>query len=131
MNIITICVLGIITAILSLTLKRYNSELSIIISITGCILILLMILSYGADIISNINEMFAAANINTEYIAILIKSVGICLLTEFSCDCCNDAGQSALSNNVALAGKILVLITAMPLFYDILKVATSVIGGSQ
>ena len=56
--------------------------------------------------------------------------MGICFVTEFACDICRDAGQSALASNVALAGKVMVLVTAVPLYSQILNTVLTLMGGS-
>ena len=85
------------------------------------VLILVALLSQARQIIGTVNSIVAASQINTGYIAILLKVVGICLLTEFAVNTCRDAGSQSLAGNVSLAGKLLVTITALPLYTDILN----------
>ncbi len=129
MNIISICALAIISAILSLALKRHNSELSILISIGATVIILLSVIEYVLNSIDTVSTILLQADINSEYIMILLKVMGICFITEFTCDCTKEAGLLSLCSNIALAGKILVLITALPMFEQVLTVVTSLSGG--
>lgn len=131
MNIAAVCFIGIITAVISLTLKRYNPEISFLIAVAGCILIFLSMLLNLNSVSEAFKSILSAAQINSTYVAILLKAVGICFLTEFACDCCIDSGQKALANNVSIAGKILVLVTAIPLYRDILDTVLSLTGGAQ
>ncbi len=130
MNIISITMIGIVTAVLSLSIRRYNGEISLIIAIAGCVIIFLSVLLNLSSVFETVKSILATASVRTEYIVILLKAVGICFLTEFACDCCNDAGQRALAGNVSLAGKILVLVTAIPLYEDILNTVLSLTGGA-
>lgn len=130
MNILAISFIGIITSVLALMLKRHNSEISFLIAIAGCVLIFLSVLLNLNSVSETINSILSTAQINTTYISILIKAMGICFLTEFACDCCIDAGQRALANNVSLAGKILVLVTAIPLYKDVLDTVLNLTGGA-
>ena len=130
MNIIAICFIGIITAVIALTLKRYNAEISFLIAIAGSVLIFLSVLLNLNSIRETINQILGLASINPTYIAILLKVMGICFITEFASDCCIDAGQKALANNVSLSGKILVLVTALPLYKDVLNTVISLTGGT-
>lgn len=127
MNVFAICAVCVITAVISLAIKRYNGEMSIIIAIAGCIVVLLSVISYTTDIFSQINSIIKTANIKSDYVAILIKALGICFITEFSSDCCKDAGQLSLANNCTTIGRLLVLVTALPLFKEILNTAVSLI----
>ncbi len=130
MNIVAISFIGILTATISLTLKKYNGEISFVVAVIGSVLIFLSVLLNLNSISDTVNSIFSTANINSTYIAILLKAMGICFLTEFACDCCIDAGQKALANNISLAGKILVLVTAIPLYQEVLNTVLSLTGGA-
>lgn len=125
MNIFSICVLAVVTVIIILTLRSRNSEIALMLGISCSIIILLSMLSQVSLIISTLNSIVAASNININYIVILLKVIGICLITEFAVNTCKDAGSQSLAGNVSLAGKIMVTITALPLYSDILNTVLS------
>jgi stage III sporulation protein AD len=50
-------------------------------------------------------------------------------LAQFAADACRDAGESALASKMELAGKITILILALPLFEKITQTAVGLIGG--
>ena len=64
----------------------------------------------------------------TEYGLILLKSLGICLVTQFASDACKDAGESSMAGKVELAGKIAVIVAAMPMFEKVIQVSTGLMG---
>ena len=63
-----------------------------------------------------------------EYVQILFKALGICLITQIACDACRDLGETAVASKVEAAGKISVLLISLPLFEQILAVVGSLIG---
>lgn len=121
MNIVSIGVLAVVAVIVALTLRPKNAEIALMLTVACAVLILLAVLSQAGQIIGTVNSIVAAAQINTGNIAILLKVVGICLLTEFAVNTCRDAGCQSLAGNVSLAGKLLVTVTALPLYTDILN----------
>lgn len=121
MNIVSIGVLAVVAVIVALTLRPKNTEIALMLTVACAVLILLAVLSQAGQIIGTVNSIVAAAQINTGYIAILLKVVGICLLTEFAVNTCRDAGCQSLAGNVSLAGKLVVTVTALPLYTDILN----------
>lgn len=131
MNIVSICVVAIVSAILTIALKRHNQELSLLVSIGAAVIILLSVIEYVLSSIDSVSTIFAQANINSEYVVILLKVLGICFLTEFTCDTTKEAGLCALSGNIALAGKIVVLVTVMPMFIEVLDVVVKLTGGES
>ena len=131
MSILSICVTAVVSVALTLTVKRHNQELAILISIGCSVIILLSLSRYLLESIDSIRAILSSANINSNYIVILLKVIGICFITEFTCDCTKEAGLDSLTGNLALAGKILVLITSMPMFFDILSMVTKLCGGDS
>lgn len=64
-----------------------------------------------------------------EYGLILFKALGICLITQLASDACRDAGEAALASKADLAGKVTLLVLALPLFQKIGELAVSLING--
>lgn len=125
MNIFSICVLAVIAVIIMVTLKPHNSEIALMLGISCSAIILMLILLQVSKITGTVNEIIAASGISTSYIVILLKVIGICIITEFAVNTCKDAGSQTLSNNVSLAGKIMITVTSLPLYSDILNTVLS------
>ncbi len=128
MNVVTISVLALVSVVIITALKPKNSEIALMLGISASILILLSLLSGFSQVSDTINNIIAVSGISTNYIAILLKVIGICLITEFAVNTCKDAGSQSLANNVSLAGKIMVTVTSIPLYNDILDTVLSLSG---
>lgn len=128
MNIVAICMIGIVTAFLSVMLKKHSPEYSIAAGIVAGVLIIGMIFGHITGIISQIRQLLGATKIPLEYIQILFKALGICFLTQFASDVCKDAGETALSSKIETAGKLMILIISLPLFERITSIALDLIG---
>ena len=124
MSIITICGAAIVTAVLALMVRSQSPHSAMLLSIASGAVIILSLLKNMPDTLSGIRAVMADGGIDTVDIAILLKVMGICFVTEFTCDCVTEAGLLSLSTNISFAGKILVLLTALPLFQNILDVIT-------
>ena len=127
MSIISISALAVAAVIIALTLKPKNAELALMLATAASVIIMFSLLGNAAQITQTLSERAAASGINTGYIAILLKVVGICLVTEFAANTCRDSGSSSLAGSVTLTGKILVTAAALPLYADILSTVTELI----
>lgn len=127
MNAVSIGMLALTASIIALTLRRRNGEISLLIVVAASVMILLSLLSSASSVISAVNGIVSASQINTDYIVILLKVIGICLITEFAANTCRDSGSLSLSSNVIFAGKLLVAVTALPLYTDILNTVLSLL----
>lgn len=128
MNIISISGATLIIATISIMLKKYLPEYRALISISAGLILMSAILIHISPIIYKIKNMVSHMHVNSEYIFILFKSLGICLITQFTGDSCRDAGENSLASKVELAGKLAVLGCAFPLFENIINCALELIG---
>ena len=128
MSYAAVCGICIIGAIISLALKRYNPELSLLASVAAGAVSAFIIINSVAPVISEIGDLLNMAELNGEYAQILFKALGICLLCQFSADVCNDAGEKALGSKIMLAGKAAVLLITLPLIKAIAQAVTQLIA---
>lgn len=129
MNILALCVAVIIAAVLSVMLKKYNPEISMLVAVGAGVVVFALILSKISPALNQVSNLLTRAGMPVEYGGILLKSLGICFLCQFSSDACKDAGQSALASKVELAGKLMIVLIALPMIEDITQTAVGIIGG--
>lgn len=127
-EIITVCVVSLAAFVFSLTIKQTHPAIALLIIITASVIILIYLVDYLTSVIDTVNEMFEQVNINSDYIKLLLKCTGICFITEFSCDLCKESGYSSLSSQISLAGKLVTLVMAVPLFKEVLSISLSLAG---
>lgn len=128
MNIVIIASVALIAAVLSIVLKQYKPEYSLFISIGAGILIFLSVLAVIEPILSFIEELTERAGLEGVYGEVLIKSLAICYITQLACDCCKDAGESAIAGKLQIAGKIAVLLIALPMFKSLAEIVAGLIN---
>lgn len=126
MEMIVICGAAIMTAVLAVMLRQQSPHSALLLSLASGAVIILSILKNVPDLLSGVQAILSDSGIDTQSVAVLLKVVGICFVTEFTCDCVTEAGLLSLSTNISFAGKILVLFTALPLFQNILTIITSI-----
>ena len=79
-------------------------------------LITLRFLDSWREISAALEDIFLQTGMQSEYLKIIFKSLGICFVTQLGCDCCRDSGENAMASQLELAGKAAILVTALPLF---------------
>ena len=129
MPFVALAVSAVTAAVLALTIRPKNGEIALLLCVACSVMILLSVLGSASAVIETVRQIVAVSGISTGYLAIMLKVIGICLLTEFTANICRDAGSSALASNVTLAGKLMVTFTALPLYADILNMVSSLLSG--
>lgn len=120
MDIISLCVLGIFAVLGSLALRKYNGEISALIIISAVVLMCLIALPVLSQLFGSVTDLMSAANIKNEYISILIKSLGICYITQISVDICKENGSQSVASQLEIAGKLIILLLAIPVYSDMI-----------
>ena len=128
MDIISIAAVAILSAFLAVVVKQYKPEYALAVSLIASVIVLFSVVSFIVPIISELRSMMDNVAIDYKYITVLIKAVGICYITQFASDTCKDAGQTAISNKIELAGKIALCLSALPLYKDLIALTQTIIG---
>ncbi len=126
MQIVSICGIGICGALLCLILRRDHPEFSAIAAVACAVAMILAVLDSLGTAFAFADEMLSTSGIPDMYIAAVMKSLGIAYITQFSVDMCRDSGQSGIASKIELAGKIAILITAIPILRELLDIVRGI-----
>lgn len=129
MEIGAVCGLLLIAALLAVTLRTTRPELALALGLAAGIVASLVVINTLSDALAAVKTLLDKAAISSDTALLLIKSLGICLLTQLTADVCRDAGESGLASRAELAGKAALLLLALPLFHQIAALALTLIGG--
>lgn len=122
MEIVKIILVGVITSICVVILKNVKPELSILASLAGSVVILVLIINSLTDVISTFAGIVTKTNINMGLFSNVLKIVGIGYLTEFGANVCNDTGNGSIADKVLLGGKVIILCFALPIINSMLNI---------
>lgn len=99
-----------------LMLKKENSEYAFLIQTASSAGLLIFILPFIGNLISDVNALLKEVDIDSQYIRIVLKCCAIALLTRLLTALCSDAGENSLRAIVEICARIFILITAFPVF---------------
>jgi stage III sporulation protein AD len=127
MDLLAVIGIGIVISIFSVLLKQYKPEYAVVLSVIGTVLVFSLILLELIPVFSAVRGMMESVSFASDYIKILIKCLGICYLTEIGSQICKESGQLALASKVELAGKVLIVVLALPMMQELLQIALDLI----
>lgn len=127
MEAVQVVIIGIVSTILIVVLKKTNAEFSIYIGIAASIVIFFIIIDKLSVILDLMSRITGLININDIYIKILLQILGIAFITEFGAQLCKDAGQQAIASKIEMVGKIMILIISMPVILSIINMITNIL----
>ena len=127
MEVIKIIAIALVAVVLIILLKQYKPEFALYISLLTGILIIILVMDKLTGIIQLIESISNKANINNQFIAILIKITGIAFLSEFAVSICKDAGETAISNKIEIGTKIIIISMSIPIISSLLEIILKIL----
>lgn len=115
MDIIPIIGLGFVVTLLILIIKQQKPELAVQLSLTLAAIIFLMVLAKIQVVLSVFQDLADKANISQMYLNTVLKIIGIAYITEFGSQVCRDAGEGAVASKIEFAGKVMIMVMAIPI----------------
>lgn len=115
-----ITVLSLVFILLSVLLKNYRPEYVFLLRVFGITIIIYYALEYVEKFINSFSSAFNDFNIDSSHISLLIKIVGIAIITDFISDILIDNGETAMANTVTIFSKFIVLYLTFPVLNGII-----------
>ncbi len=112
---------ALIAVAICVLLQKTNPEFSMMTALITGILIFLIIILNLTPVLDLLSEWTGEFHLDNVYVMTVIKALGICYLTQLAADTCRDAGYGAIAGKVELAGKVTILVLALPLFSNLLE----------
>ena len=121
MNVITICMISLIGVILYLVLKGYKQEFSMLIIVVLSLLLGTWMIEIMAEMENRFLEISSYLEENKSFYKILFKIMGITYICEFTSGICKDAGASSIGNQIEIVGKMMVLLSGIPILVSVIE----------
>ncbi|GAA0602678.1 stage III sporulation protein AD [Virgibacillus siamensis] len=127
MEIIQIVILGLIASILYIILKDVNKAFAFFLILITGIIIFLMVIRQITVIFQLIESLGEKANVNGMYMTTILKIIGIAYIAELGANLTKDAGLNSVATKIELAGKIFILLLAIPIITAVIEAIISFI----
>ena len=127
MEVVKIVGVAIFAVIMIIILKSYRPEMALILSIVTGIGIMLYAIYKMTPVVNVLNDIVNKSGINTEFLMIIIKVIGIAYIVEFGKNICVDAGQTSIATKLEMAGKVIIVVLTIPLISSLVNVLTGLV----
>jgi len=124
MMILQVVATGILCAVLALTVKKQRPEIALLITIASGVLLFVMVLpelAYAVGVFTQLGEMVDGG---FRYVGLVLRVIGVAYMAELGASVCMDAGESAIAAKVDMAGRLIIMVMAMPIVIDIAGIIT-------
>lgn len=112
--------IAIAAILLAIQFRNGKTEYALYISLVTCILIFTIGVGKIQPIIETLKKLQDYIHIQSSYISLLVKIIGITYIAEFTSDICKDSGHSAIAGQVELVAKLSILSISIPIILSLL-----------
>lgn len=121
MEIIQIVGIGLLSTVLILVLKEQKPMFAFLLTTAAGILIFLFLIGKIGTILGTLERVAESSGMEMIYLKTVFKIIGISYIAEFGAQIVRDAGQESIASKIELAGKVLIMVLAVPIISIIIE----------
>ena len=118
-----------IAAVLYLVLAKKDKDIATVLSMAVCCMIAGLAASQLRQVFAFLDRLQSIAQLDSDMLRILMKSVTIGITAQIAEHVCADSGNSALGKTLQFLASVMILVLSMPLMESLLELIGKVLGG--
>lgn len=113
---------GLVVVVLLVVLGQFQQRpLALVVRLGAVAVLLLAVLGPLDQVLVALNRLVALSHVRGLYLTVLLKVVGIAYLATLGAQLAQDVGEQAVATKIELAGKVLILVLAVPVVTAIVR----------
>ncbi len=122
MEVFQIAGLGIVASVVLLLMRKERPELSLGLSLVVGLMLFFLILPKLSSVIAVFGNLATESGLEPLYFGIILKVLAISYIADLAASICRDAGEEMVATRVEMAGRILILVSSLPIVQEVLNV---------
>jgi len=120
-DILQIVGIGFLATVLILVIREQKPMFAYLLAAFVGVAIFLMLIGQIDSVISVLEELADRSGIPSVYLKTMLKIIGIAYIAEFGAQIVRDAGLESIASKIEFAGKMLILVMAVPIISVIVE----------
>ena len=116
-----------LASVLGLTISRQEKDLSVLLTIAACCFGAVAAMTLLQPVLDMLRQLETLAQITNDMLRILLKCVGLSLVTEMTASICQDSGSTSLGKTLQMLGTATILYLSSPLFTDVMTLIQEIL----
>ncbi|MBO9598091.1 stage III sporulation protein AD [Cohnella panacarvi] len=121
MDILQIVGIGFLATVLILVIREQKPMFAYLLAAFVGVAIFLMLIGQIDSVISVLEDLADRSGIPSVYLKTMLKIIGIAYIAEFGAQIVRDAGLESIASKIEFAGKMLILVMAVPIISVIVE----------
>lgn len=117
-----------ISLIIWLSLEKQSKDISVLLTIAVCAMIVIAAMNCFRPVMAFFEKIQDIGNLDRDLLSIILKVVGIGLITEICTLICKDAGNESMGKGLQILSTVVVLLLSIPVFEKLLTLLDKILG---
>lgn len=129
MNLFLRATAGVLVAlILWISLVKQNKDISLMLSLAVCAMVFAVAASFLQPLVQFVRKLQVLGELDSDMLAVILKSVGIGIIGEICVLICKDAGNESLGKALQFLSTTVVLWISIPVFEKLITLLDNILG---
>lgn len=128
MEILQVLGLAVAAGVVLVVLRQQRPEMALLLSVATGVVLFTLVVGRLLAVIQTLEALGSRARIDVAYLGTVLKIIGIAYLADFGSQVLTDAGERAIAAKVEMAGKVLIVLLAVPILVAILERLLDMVG---
>ena len=116
-----LCGAAILCAVAVFLLRHIKKEFEVPMTVAGSLLLTLAAFGMGKPIFDYISDLLSSSPIVGEAAGILVRVIGIAVITRISADICREMGAASVASSLETVAKFEIILLSIPLVASVLE----------
>ena len=116
-----------IAAIMTMVLKKQEKDIALLLSLAMCTIVMISMSLYLEEMLAFVWKLSEIGGLESGWVRMVLKILGIGLLSQISTSICTDAGNRSLGQAIQILTNIVILWLCLPLLEEILALLRTVL----
>ena len=122
------CGAVLLAVILIVNLKGCRKDMAALLSLAVCILVALVAMEYVRPVLDFLAEVEEIGNLDSDLVRIMLKLLGIGIISEIVVLACNDSGNASLGKSLQMLTMMVMLYHGVPLYRSLIIMLQEILG---
>jgi stage III sporulation protein AD len=121
LHILQLVGIGLLATVLVSVLRPHVPQFAMLIGILAGTVLLISVVRNMDAVVVMLSDLAREAKVDQGVLTTVLKIIGIAYIVEFAAQIARDAQEGALANKIELAGKVGIVILAIPIVTDVVE----------
>lgn|SRR5690554_5693414 len=120
--------LGVVVTVFQAHMREEQPAWAVLMALSFVVFVFLALLPQFSLAFQALTTLAREASVSSFYLNPVLKTIGVAYITSLGVQISHEAGEEAISATIELAGKLVIILIAMPLMQAILHTLFGILG---